>query len=924
MPRILTSRFPVRCRIPRPCLCHVAPGSRRGSALVISLVFIVLITIVLVGFVTTAGLERKTVQSHYGKVQADLFNSMAAGVVASRITQATTVATNASGPVGWWVSQPGRIAYTPFATTATAPATTFVDLSSGQADSPAVEDVSVDLNPASLTQGTGLAASDTAISLPVKWTYVRKDGSQTENGTAAPTYNSANPLVGRYAYWTDDESSRVNVNAAASRTAPQNEAVSHPSRIDLTTFSPLTASEDQALRAARNTRPFNSLEEIKAASTNSSIADAVSANKIALTHYNQSPELNRFGEPRIVLTTQEKYAPKDALGNTLKDANGTPYFLDILTTPNSDPGPVLNLDNPGLGAAYQHKIEKLFDKLYPYFNKRECDWGLPGPVTYNKTLAMKYTDPGVAQIILNLIDYVRSVETADPIVLPIRGCFPSRSSGGVLLPTTFTYNDGTGGANSNFGANGILGNPRRLHIVEIGLWLPPVTVFDVPGSYNYYDAKLKARIHLPASAGGSVNIVGLNLLYTIYPSVPSDFTFIGSNFNIAAANLTENGTMNPGEYRTITASVKVRVTSANARPSNPASIRLALRNNTAALSYDLAPVYASGALQDAAYTIDAPTVLEPAMTSISTNDPAINQCFADWTTQGANSFGTQNRTFASKLGQAAAAVVPQQDKDAGGLLTNAGTLPPAMKGSAANPLGIVGSPGEIGRVHSGGRGTSVTGMPWRSLRLQPRSGNGVVPDWMLLDLFTVPLVPKNSSDEAVLRPSTNTLGGRVNVNGRFYPFSTAQVTRNAPLRSIIRGLKPALTDTQAGALADNILNQTLAAGANPGVAFGPAAFTAEKLYPMTGQICEIMGLADSGEESEDLVRGLAGFLTAQSNVYSVFSVGQKIQQLPGGKIKVLGESRTRTLLERYEDTGAAWKTGGTWKVRVLSTTELGL
>ena len=924
MPSILTSRFPVRCRIPRPCLRPLAPGSRRGSALVVSLVFIVLITIVLVGFVTTAGMERKTVQSHYGKVQADLYNSMAAGVVASQITKATTVATNASGfPVGWWVSQPGRIAYTPFSASSTAPVTTFVDLSSGQADSPAVEDVSVDLNPASLTQGTGLVASDTAISLPVKWIYVRKDGSQTNNLTLAPTYNSANPFVGRYAYWTDDESSRVNVNAAASRTAPLNESTSHPSRIDLTTFSPLTASDDQALRAARTNRLFNSLEELKSAASSLTISNAVSTNKMALTHYNQSPELNRFGEPRIVLTTQEKYAPRDTNGNILKDTNGVPYFLDILTTPNSDPGPVGNLDNPALGAAYQRKIEKLFDKLYPYFNKRACDWGLPGQVTYNKTLAGKYDSTTytycVAQIILNLIEYVRSVETTSPIILPIRGSFPSSTG-----TTKFTYNDGTGGANSNYGQNGILGNARRLHIVEIGLWLPAATVSDVTG--NYYDAKLKARIHLPASTGGSVNIVGLNLFGTINPT-SSDFTLVSPKFNIAAANLTENGTMNPGEYRTITSSVKIRVSSANARPSNRASLRLALRDPAyASLSYDLAPVYASGA-SDAAYIIDASGVLETAMTSISTDDPAINQCFADWTTQGPNRFGTQNSTFASKLGQSAIAGVPQQDTDAGGFLTNAGTLPPAMKGSVNNPLGIVGSVGEIGRVHSGGRGTSARGKPWRTLRLQPRSGNGVVPDWILLDLFTVPLVPRNPSDpsdEAVLHPSTNTLGGRVNVNGRFSPFSTAQVNRNAPLRSIIRSLKPGIADADADVLVGNIVDQTLATGSNPGAAFGPTAFTAEKLYPMTGQICEIMGLADSGEASEKLVQGLAGFLTAQSNVFSVFSVGQKIQQLPSGKIKVLGESRTRTMLERYEDTSVPWQPGGTWKVRVLSTTELGL
>lgn len=38
--------------------------SGRGSALVVSLVFIILITILIVGFATTAGMERKTVQSH--------------------------------------------------------------------------------------------------------------------------------------------------------------------------------------------------------------------------------------------------------------------------------------------------------------------------------------------------------------------------------------------------------------------------------------------------------------------------------------------------------------------------------------------------------------------------------------------------------------------------------------------------------------------------------------------------------------------------------------------------------------------------------------------------------------------------------------------------------------------------------------------
>ncbi len=850
---------------------------RRGSALVISLVFIILITIVLVGFVTTAGLERKTVQSHYGKVQADLFNSMAVGVVASRITQATS-GTDSAGKPTWWVSQPGRIACTPFGTTATVPVTTFVDLSSGQADSPAVEDVAVDLNPASLTQGIGIITSAPSTRLPVKWIYVRKDGTQEVAGTSAPAYYPANPCVGRYAYWTDDEAARINVNTAASRTAPQNEVATHPARIDLTTFPPLVTADVQALREARNTRLFNSLEDLKSVDDSTNIASAVSENKEALTHYNQSPELNRFGEPRIVLTTQKSLA------------GGLP-FIDILNADNVDPGVDGNLDKA--------KIEALFTKLYAYFNKRACDWGIPGPVTFNKTLALKYGPVGAAQIIVNLIDYVRSAESTEPLILPLRGAFQA---------PTFTYGIASAAGNGNYGPNAMRGNSRRLRIVEMGVWIPAAPVTNI---------KLKAKIFRDSGSGTRVSLSGLPFQYSI--SSPA-LTLNSPNYTITASDIAEpDPTIGPGEYRTVTVNIPVAVAS---RPATIA-MRLAIKNN-AGISYDIAPIEDSGDKSKyAQYTVDAAGTTEAGMTSICTDDPVINQCFADWK-QGNNSFGNQNRPSASKLGQPAAAMVPQQDTDADGLLTNVSLLLPSVKGSSENPLGLVGSSGEIGKVHSGGRGTSSAGTPWRSLRLQPRSGNGVVPDWLILDLFTIPLQAKNAADQAVLRPSTNTLGGRVNLNEMLFPFSTAQMTRDAPLRSIVRSLKPGITDADANVLVENILSQTLASGSNPGTAFGPATFTNEKLYPMTGEISEIKGLADSGESSEDFVRGMVGFLTTQSNVFSVFSVGQKIQQLPSGTIKILGESRTRTVLERNEDLSVPWKAGGTWKMRVLSTTELGL
>lgn len=50
----------------------------------------------------------------------------------------------------------------------------------------------------------------TAPEMKVDWVYVRQDGAQT----SAPAYDANNPVVGRFAYWTDIENGRVNLNTA--------------------------------------------------------------------------------------------------------------------------------------------------------------------------------------------------------------------------------------------------------------------------------------------------------------------------------------------------------------------------------------------------------------------------------------------------------------------------------------------------------------------------------------------------------------------------------------------------------------------------------------------------------------------------------------------------------------------------------------
>ena len=81
-------------------------------------------------------------------------------------------------------------------------------------------------------------AKDSAVRLPmpVRWMYVLKDGTMTvPDNTTVPgsgtvtsaawsgtnpslTPTAANPIVGRVAFWTDDESAKVNVNTASEGT----------------------------------------------------------------------------------------------------------------------------------------------------------------------------------------------------------------------------------------------------------------------------------------------------------------------------------------------------------------------------------------------------------------------------------------------------------------------------------------------------------------------------------------------------------------------------------------------------------------------------------------------------------------------------------------------------------------------------------
>jgi len=881
----------------------------RGSALVVSLVFIILLTILILGFATTAGLERKIVQSHYAKVQADMFATMGSDVAAARIKQAMSQG-------GWVLTQPGRIAYGPTNSTNV----NFAPLISGTAAS-VTADVSVDMNPASLLTNSsgGIISGDATKRMPAKWIYVRQDGTQIVDPPGVPTYDAANPLIGRYAFWVDDLSARINLNAAAfsGASTPPASQLSH-----ITLGNIFSSADTNALSAYRQNHLFESSQHAKAANTNASLATALDARKMDVTHYSHSPDLNVFGQPKIVLTTKASRA------------NGQPFF-DILTSETADPALFTNI-SPA-------KFNALFGELYRYFSR--TDW----PLLQGRSFVNKYGAENTAQLILNLIDYVRSAETESVTVEPSRGRFTAPS---------FSFQGATGG-------DAFMGNARRMLITQMGVWISDTSTATVSGTTTTYtyDVKFLTEVYLPVSAGdpintpsgqksvGEVNLLDYEMTLHFADALPGPspvaqffggFSQITDIYGGSGLGLANRARILPGEFRTIVVDGKTVSLSADVRPTGPLYIRSAIRLKTSSLySTDIAPLLSDMEPgSQAAYPLNAvglpaPTRAnspQPTFNTIGVNDPVINKSRFDWAQTAANTLGIIGKTVSprSSLGQAPDAISPQQDTDASGNLTDVGFGFPAVKGSSKNPRGMVESLGELGRIHTGGKGTGVgsAGVPWRTLRIQPTAATDAnLPDWAMLNLFTVSaeargLASLTAKDVAVLQIASGTrnvvfmgtnttvtnysVGGRVNVNTAIYPFASS-LTRTAPLEAVLHNDLSGRTLSQVQVAATNIANGTLA---TRGRAFRTNNFQTNNLYLIPEQIAEIAGVADTGEQSEVDFRPTLPFLTTQSSTFEVYSIGQKISQSRNNDIRVQGQSRSTSLVE--------WRDGA---AKVLSTQE---
>ncbi len=365
------------------------------------------------------------------------------------------------------------------------------------------------LNPAALTNqanqtaGTQIAgvSSDsgsgpTAVTMPVAWLYELQDGTlgPASNGTAA------NPIVARIAFWTDDETSKININTAGcgspwntprvnstndvtwSTTQPAAGEFSaypgHPATTSLADVfgsgaSPLSPQQLLGLSPryawggsqfgaqtttagetvpVKTDRLYASLDELCFSSsliagqrqTNSVSATQIDQARFVLTAHSNAPETTLLGEPRIAIWP---------VADSALTSTGAPR----MTATDSA---ITNAATVGVGSAnprsyffQRHNALSATDDLnasvVPANAQLFSDLVARGCVTlpgYGAAFTTtKYPGANWTQLMLEITDFIRGLNAVDPSAAPFVPYAAADSTGvgqGFIIPLTTTYGSG--------------------------------------------------------------------------------------------------------------------------------------------------------------------------------------------------------------------------------------------------------------------------------------------------------------------------------------------------------------------------------------------------------------------------------------------------------------------------------------------------
>ncbi len=310
------------------------PGPRRGVALIITLSLLVLITVLVVGFTVNMRTEHQAAFSMSGAQRTNLVaqSALAHAVSLLQTNIPQPVPPGATPTPVNWVVNPGMLTIIQGQTGAGGGSGKVVvrkvPLSSNPPDTANTSYASTladaNLNPP-LLNGGGNTILPTNQDMRVAWVPVLQNPALATSAT--------NPIVGRYGFWIDDESAKVNVNTALGKpvidpanadaqtpgvvTAQSaNYPVGHPASINLDMLGPVDLPG--LAQWVSGTSPLASVEGLKPFITTDPDG-FVTRNKFNLTAWSRAPEFNVFGKSRLFLLR----------GQTGLPTHGFQFFRDL-------------------------------------------------------------------------------------------------------------------------------------------------------------------------------------------------------------------------------------------------------------------------------------------------------------------------------------------------------------------------------------------------------------------------------------------------------------------------------------------------------------------------------------------------------------------------------------------------------------------
>lgn len=221
--------------------------NQRGIALIIVLACLIILSVLTLAFISSVKTDMVSSKSYSDNNTSRILAETSVNIVMSQIRQAT------SGTGTAWASQPGMIrtfdasgglvnAYKLYSSgtmtvaqvvpSAEAAALAgwsskpalFTDLNEVGRDSTGTKVYAIAQPPDGSAEGYSVTGApdvtpEQPVPMPASWLYVLQDGTliaPTGSGTTATVAGAStdNPIIGRIAFWTDDESCKVNINTA--------------------------------------------------------------------------------------------------------------------------------------------------------------------------------------------------------------------------------------------------------------------------------------------------------------------------------------------------------------------------------------------------------------------------------------------------------------------------------------------------------------------------------------------------------------------------------------------------------------------------------------------------------------------------------------------------------------------------------------